>query len=179
MARPLLLTCHNIINEFLMEWITPKIVTNIHYKIEEKKKLENKFSLKKNLCVFCGAVSTINNHPNECQNCFSIEILKEKLRDKNFLTVKKITKNFPVENSILFENKGSAVVVEIKERICESNFLVQNWIKKYENLSLIEKKVPLLTFPRFITFLDNNKYNIKNKFVVLEHIEGEKTFFFF
>ena len=75
----------------------------------------------------------------------------------------------------------TGIIVAVKERVKDEEDCLKTWKKEIKILSMIEKKVPDLTTSRFIGTLDDSIKNSKEKYILIEWIEGKITlkFFFF
>ena len=67
----------------------------------------------------------------------------------------------------------SRSIVAIKERKSENVQLVNAWNEEIEMLKMIDEKVPQLFTSRFICSVDDQSNELKNKYVVMEWIDGK------
>ena len=76
----------------------------------------------------------------------------------------------------------TGIVVAVKERLSDNENLIKEWKKEIKTLEMIEKKIPDLTTSRFIGTLDDSISKSKEKYILIEWIEGYHSyhiFFFF
>jgi hypothetical protein len=66
----------------------------------------------------------------------------------------------------------SGIIVAIKERLREDKYMVEEWKKEIKILEMIEKKIPHLTTARFVGTLNETTTNSKEKYILIEWIEG-------
>ena len=70
------------------------------------------------------------------------------------------------------EHLETKVIVAIKERVNDSEVYLRAWQQEIENLKLVLEKVKNLTTSRLIAVIDDTKKNIKDKYIIMEWIEG-------
>ena len=66
----------------------------------------------------------------------------------------------------------SRIMVAVKERVLDEELHVKGWKEEIKILKLIEERVPDLTTSRFIGTLDNSISKSKEKYILIEWIEG-------
>ena len=70
-------------------------------------------------------------------------------------------------------HKSSKIKVAIKERLTEKEKFKQLWEEEIKTLKYIEKQVPGFVTSRLICTLDDNTKNLKDKYIIMEWIEGK------
>jgi serine/threonine protein kinase len=92
-----------------------------------------------------------------------------------------LEKNFAMINVIgqggfgrVFKMKHlkSGILVAVKERVKDDQVYVNAWNEEIKILQMIKKRIPDLTTSRFIGTLDDSVSNSKNKYILVEWIEG-------
>ena len=71
----------------------------------------------------------------------------------------------------------TGIMVAVKERLRNEEKMIKEWKKEISVLEMIDKKIPDLTTSRYIGTLDEKMSNTKEKYILIEWIEG-KLFFF-
>ena len=74
---------------------------------------------------------------------------------------------------------GTGIMVALKERVKDEEAYVNAWNEVIKILQMIEKKVPNLTTSRFVGTLDDSITNSKQKYILIEWIEGLILFLIF
>ena len=70
----------------------------------------------------------------------------------------------------------TGIMVAVKERVRDEEFYVKSWKEEINILEMIEKRIPDLTTSKFIGTLDDSISNSKEKYILIEWIDG-KIFF--
>ena len=63
-------------------------------------------------------------------------------------------------------------MVAVKERVRDEEIYLKAWKEEIKILEMIEKKIPNLTKSRFIGTMDDSFSNSKEKYILIEWIEG-------
>ena len=72
----------------------------------------------------------------------------------------------------------TGIMIAVKERVKDEEAYVNAWKEEINILEMIEKKVPQLTTSRFIGTLNDSISNKKQKYILIEWIEGYYFYFF-
>ena len=67
---------------------------------------------------------------------------------------------------------NTGIMVAVKERVKDEEMYVNAWKEEIKILEMIEKKVSYLTTSRFIGTLDDSISKSKEKYIIIEWIEG-------
>ena len=70
------------------------------------------------------------------------------------------------------KHMNSGILVAVKERVKDEEFYVSAWKEEIRILRLIEEKVPHLTTSRYVGVLDDSISKSKEKYILIEWIEG-------
>ena len=70
-------------------------------------------------------------------------------------------------------------MLAVKERVKDEEILVNAWKEEIKVLEKIENRIPNLTTSRFIGTLDDSISKSKEKYILIEWIEGEIIIFIF
>ena len=77
------------------------------------------------------------------------------------------------------EHLETKTVVAIKERLYDSEDIMEAWECEINKLKLLKERIPHFTTARLFSVLDDSKKKIKNKYIAMEWIEGFFLKFFF
>ena len=72
----------------------------------------------------------------------------------------------------------TGIMVAVKERVKDDKVHVNAWKEEIKILEMIEKRVPDLTTSRFIGTLNDSISNSKEKYILIEWIQGQFYFYF-
>ena len=177
-----------IIQNFLIKWeIPPK--RDIVRKYSDPPDVVFKIPT---ICSVCGVLVSINDKLKMCENCTSKSFL-----GTHFLILNTIA-NTPYGRIFKANHKQSNIIVAIKERTIESdvsNKYTRKEIEKYKYLEgnllfllflfillfyiliflflfYFSEKIPYLTTNRLISVMDDDLRNIKNRYLILEWVNG-------
>jgi len=103
----------------------------------------------------------------ECDNCFN-----EYMIEKRFGILKVVGQGaFGRIYHVIHPKTGA--IFALKERISEKlPKHIEIWDDEIRIMEKIEAKIPELTFPRLVCALNDSSRKMKNKFLIMEWIEG-------
>ena len=72
----------------------------------------------------------------------------------------------------------TGVMVAVKERVRNEEIYLKAWKEEIKILELIQERIPNLTTSRFIGTLDDSISKEKEKYILIEWIEGFLIFYY-
>ena len=119
------------------------------------------------LCAFCVLPIILTKDTQECDKCTT----KFFLVDLQYALVEMI-KGGGEGRIFKAIHLPTSTTVAVKERLLDTEELVQYWNRGIQTLQYIEKAAPNFTTSKLIAVLDDRERKIPEKYMVLEWVEG-------